>query len=160
MSKEIGIIAAVSKNRVIGKDNRLPWHISADLKRFRDLTTGHVVIMGRKTFESIGRALPNRINIVVTRDEEFSALGCIICHSLEGALKVGQENDDKIFIIGGEQIFSESIDIVSRLYLTLVEGEFEGDVYFPDYSAFGRVVEERGGESKGLMYKFLILERH
>lgn len=160
MSKEISIVAAVSENGVIGKDNGLPWHISADLKRFRELTTGHVVIMGRKTFESIGRALPNRINIVVTRDEEFSAPGCIICHSLEDALKVGQENDDKIFVIGGEQIFSESMDKVSRLYLTLVEGEFEGDAHFPNYSAFERVVEERSGKSNGLGYKFLILERY
>lgn len=160
MSKEISIIAAVSENRVIGKKNRLPWHISADLKRFRELTTGHVVIMGRKTFESIGRVLPNRINIVVTHNEEFSAQGCIVCHSLEDALKVGQESDDKIFVIGGEQIFSESIERVSRLYLTLVEGEFEGDAHFPDYSAFGQVVEEGSGESKGLGYKFLVLERH
>lgn len=160
MSKEISIIAAVARNRVIGKDNRLPWYISADLKRFRELTTGHVVIMGRKTFESIGRALPNRVNIVVTRDKKFSAPGCVVCHSLEDALKIGQENDDKIFVIGGEQIFSESIDRVSRLYLTLVEGEFEGDTHFPDYSAFGRVAEEGNGESEGLRYKFLVLERH
>lgn len=160
MSKEISIIAAVSKNGVIGRDNRLPWHISADLKRFRELTTGHVVIMGRKTFESIGKALPNRINIVVSRDEEFSAPGCIVCHSLEDALKLGQERDDKIFVIGGEQIFREFINRASKLYLTLVEGEFEGDAHFPDYSAFGRVVEEESGESKGLRYKFLVLERY
>lgn len=160
MSKEISIIAAVSENGVIGKDNRLPWRLPEDLKRFRDLTTGHVVIMGRKTFESIGMALPDRINIVVTRDEKFSAPGCIVCHSLEDALKVGQESGDKIFVIGGEQIFSEFMSHVSRLYLTLIEREFEGDAHFPDYSAFERVVEEMGGESKGLRYKFLVLERY
>lgn len=160
MSREISIIAAVSENGVIGQGNRLPWHISEDLKRFRELTTNHVVIMGRKTFESIGRALPNRINIVVTHDKEFSAPGCIVCHSLEDALEIGQENDDKIFVIGGEQIFNESMNRVSRLYLTLVEGEFEGDTHFPDYSAFGRVAEEGSGESEGLRYKFLVLERH
>lgn len=159
VSKEINIIAAVSENGVIGRENKLPWHIPEDLKRFRELTMGNIIIMGRKTFESIGKALPGRVNIVITRDEQFSAPGCIVCRSLEDALRVGQEQKGKIFIIGGAQIFEEAIEIASKLYLTVVEDSFEGDARFPDYSAFGRVAEDERGESKGLKYKFLILER-
>lgn len=155
---EINIIAAVSENGVIGKDGQIPWHISEDLRRFKELTTGHVVVMGRKTFESIGRALPNRVNIVVTRDHNFNAEGCIVCHSFEDAIRVAKESDDRIFIMGGGQVYEEGMQIADNLYLTIVEGEFEGDTFFPDYEDF-RIVSEEEGQEGNLKYKFLNLER-
>lgn len=162
MSPEFNIIAAMSENRVIGKDGKVPWHIREDLRRFKELTTGHTIIMGRKTFESIGRYLPDRKNIVVSGDEGFIASGCIIAHSLEEALVIAkalEKKDGKIFVIGGGQIFNQSISLADRLYLTVIEGEIEGDVFFPDYSEFGRTIAEKVGESGGHKYKFLELVR-
>lgn len=159
-SPEISIIAAVSENRVIGKDNKLLWRIPEDLKRFRELTTGHPIIMGRRTFESIGRFLPDRINIVITSDETFEAEGCIVCHSLEGAIETAKAAEpEKIFIIGGGRVFEQAIGLADKLYLTVVEGEFEGDTFFPDYPDFKKVVSEKSGESQGLKFRFLELER-
>lgn len=156
---EICLIAAVSENRIIGRDNKLPWRIPEDLKRFKELTTGHPIIMGRKTFESIGRPLPDRTNIVVSANESFEAPGCIVCHSIGEAIKVAREKDqDKVFIIGGGKVYQGSIGLAQKLYLTVVEGEFEGDTFFPDYSDF-KVVSEKGGETEGLRFKFLELEK-
>lgn len=159
MSPEINIIAAVSENRVIGKDGKLPWHISADMKRFRELTTGYPIIMGRKTFEGIGRALPDRPNIVITHDEQFEAPGCVICHSLEEAIRAAEESSDKVFIIGGEQIFEQALDVADRLYLTVVAGEFEGDAFFPDYSNFQKVVSKEEGKEGKFKFEFVVFER-
>lgn len=160
-SPEICIVAAVSeKNLAIGKDNKLPWRIPEDLRRFKELTTGHVVVMGRKTFESIGKPLPNRINIVVTRIETFEAPGCIVCHSLNEAIETARKDEqEKVFIIGGGKVYNAAIGLADKLYLTLVEGEFEGDTFFPDYSNFKRVVSEKAGESGNLRFRFLELER-
>ncbi len=129
----ISLIAAMGKNRVIGVGGTLPWKLPADMKRFRWLTAHHPIIMGRKTFESIGKPLPNRTNIVVTRQPEFSALGCIITPSLEAAIEkaVAAPGADEIFIIGGGEIYKQAMNIAGRIYLTVIEKEFEGDAYFP-----------------------------
>jgi len=159
-SPELCIIAAVSENRTIGKDNSLPWRIPADLAHFKELTTGHPIIMGRKTFESIGKPLPDRINIIITSDETFEVPGCIVCHSLGEAVETAKEiEQEKIFIIGGGKVYNAAIGLADKLYLTLVEGEFEGDTFFPDYSNFKRVVSEKAGESGNLRFRFLELER-
>jgi len=126
------IIAALSRNRVIGRDNRLPWHISDDLKRFKALTLGHTVIMGRRTYESIGRPLPGRDNIVVTRSQNFSAPGCRVADSLEAALAAVSADGD-VFVIGGAQIYALALPLADRLQLTEVDVELEGDAYFPDF---------------------------
>jgi dihydrofolate reductase len=159
---KVSLIAAISENGAIGKDNRLLFHISDDLRRFKKLTSGHPVIMGRKTFESIGRPLPSRTNIVVTRDRPYKAAGCIVSHSLEDAIEIAKKNPPaggEIFIIGGGQIYSQAIKIADKLYLTLVEGEYEADTFFPDYSQFKKVVFKQSGENRVYKYKFLELER-
>jgi dihydrofolate reductase len=125
----IKIIVAMSKNRVIGNNNELIWKLSSDLKRFKELTTGHSVVMGRKTYESIGKPLPNRRNIIITRNLEYKVDGCEIVSSLEEALLL--TNND-CFIIGGGEIYNQSIELADRIYLTLVHKEFEGDTTFPE----------------------------
>ncbi|MPQ45621.1 dihydrofolate reductase [Marinifilum sp. N1E240] len=128
---KLSIIVAASRNNVIGRDNQLIWRLSADLKRFKALTTGHTIIMGRKTFDSIGKPLPNRTSIIITKQEDYKMEGCIVVHSLEEALQA-VTNDEKVFIIGGGTIYKEAIDKADELFLTLVHAEFEGDTYFPE----------------------------
>lgn len=127
----LSLIVAMSENRVIGRDNCLPWHLPADLKRFKQLTIHHTVIMGRKTFDSIGKPLPDRRNIVVTRDPNFHAAGVEIAHSLDSAIELA-EGDGEAFILGGAEIFRQALPIADRLYLTLVHAHIEGDVHFPE----------------------------
>ena len=125
----VKIIVAMSKNRVIGDSNTLIWHLPEDLKRFRQLTTGNTIVMGRKTYESIGKPLPNRRSIIITRDPDYSVEGCEVVNSLEEALLLS--NSD-CFIIGGGEIYRQAIDIADRIYLTLINKEFEGDTSFPE----------------------------
>lgn len=125
----VKIIVAMSKNRVIGDSNTLIWHLPEDLKRFRQLTTGNTIVMGRKTYESIGKPLPNRRSIIITRDPDYSVEGCEVVNSLEEALLLS--NND-CFIIGGGEIYRQAIDIADRIYLTLINKEFEGDTSFPE----------------------------
>ncbi|WP_421918013.1 dihydrofolate reductase [Marinifilum sp.] len=126
----IAIIVAASRNNVIGKNNQLIWRLSADLKRFKALTTGHTIIMGRKTFDSIGKPLPNRTSVIITRQKDYQQEGCIVVHSLEEALETVKDQE-KVFIIGGGTIYEQSIDKADELYLTLVHREFFGDTFFP-----------------------------
>ncbi|MBI2017667.1 dihydrofolate reductase [Candidatus Daviesbacteria bacterium] len=155
----ISMIAAIaSENRAIGKNNRLIYHIPQDLKRFKEITSGHPIIMGRKTFESIGVPLPNRRNIVITRDEDYFAEGVSVTHSLEEALGLVQ-NEEEVFIIGGGEIYKQAIGIANKLYLTVIEDNPDADVFFPDYSNFKKVVFEESHEYNGLKYKFLDLEK-
>lgn len=128
----INMIVATSKNNQIGVNNTLPWHISEDLKYFRNTTSGKTVLMGRKTFESIGRALPNRRNIVLTRDTEFSYKGVETVHSLDEALKLCEQDGD-VFIIGGGEIYAAFLPYADYLYITLVDKVIEGDTSFPEY---------------------------
>jgi len=132
----IKILVACDENRVIGKDNQLIWHLPADLKRFKSLTTGHVILMGRKTYESIGKPLPNRTTIVITRQVDFQAEGTITAHSVEEAiLKAKSLTREDIFIVGGAEIYSLSLAMADQLLVTQLHDIFEGDAFFPEISA-------------------------
>lgn len=134
----IALIWAMARNRVIGRQNTLPWRLPADLAHFKSLTSGHPVIMGRRTFESLGRPLPNRTNIVVSRDRTYSPTGCLAAHSLEEALRLGAQHatgdHPVVFVIGGETIYSQAFTQADRLYITLVDAEIEGDARFPEFN--------------------------
>jgi len=126
----ISLVAAAGNNNVIGSNNKLPWKMPADMKFFMNLTIGHPVIMGRKTYESFGRPLKERRNIVISRDESLKIEGCEVVHSLEDALKLAKGTEE-IFIIGGAEIYRQSMDIANKIYLTRIYHDFEGDSYFP-----------------------------
>ena len=130
-NRELTIIAAASINNVIGNNNKLIWRLSNDLRRFKDLSTNHSVIMGRKTFESLPEPLANRDNIVITRDANYSKSGIQVCSSIEDAISL-TKTDTQPFIIGGGEIYSQTINIVDKIELTRVHEEFEGDAYFPE----------------------------
>ena len=150
----VAIIAAVASNGVIGHRNRMPWRLPEDLRRFRQLTLGHAVIMGRRTFESIGKPLAGRNNIVVTRSPVWTRAGCHAAHSLETALAAVHEREDA-FVIGGTQIYALALPVASRLYITEIERDFEGDAFFPEFdrsrwrevSRESRVLDGAGGFS-------------
>ncbi len=164
MSK-VSIIVAIGRNREIGAKNQLLWKIPEELRRFKEITTGHPIIMGRKTHESIGRVLPGRTNIIVTRDTRYEIReeGAIVVHSLEEALEKAQDADgsEEVFIIGGAQIFAEALPTADKLYVTLVDADFsEADTFFPEYEAgFKKKFPEELQESAGFKYRFLKLER-
>jgi len=132
----ISLIVAVGDNNVIGKDNALIWHLPADMKFFKEKTTGHCIITGRKNYESIPekfRPLPNRTNIVITRQSDYAAPGAIVVNSVEAALeKAKATGDEEIFIIGGAEIFKQSLSYADKIYLTVIHHSFEGDVFFPE----------------------------
>jgi dihydrofolate reductase len=129
----ISAILAMSENRVIGHENQLPWYLPADLKYFKTITTGHPILMGRKTYDSIGRPLPNRTNIVLTRNKAFKAPGCIVVTSMQEAIQeAGLINSKDIFIIGGADVYKQCMSYISQIYLTTVHEQFEGDVFFPE----------------------------
>ena len=129
---KLSIIVATAEQGVIGKDNQLIWHLPEDLKMFRRLTTGHVIIMGRKTFESIGKPLPNRTSIIISRNTDYQVEGCIVVSSLEEAVEKAKEIEtEEAFIIGGAQIYALALDIADTVYLTQVHHNFEGDAFFP-----------------------------
>lgn len=145
----IAVIAAYAKNRVIGNKGRIPWDIPDDRRRFREITTGSVVVMGRKTYEEIGRPLPDRICVVISSNPEYKAEGCLTAASLCAALKILKENERykklDIYICGGAQIYKESVNMADKLYLSVIDSEYEGDVYFPEFDAgqFECVYSER-----------------
>lgn len=138
----ISIIVAISQNRVIGNKNQLPWHLPEDLKRFKTITMGHAIVMGRKTFESIGRPLPGRKSIVVSRNPDYAAEGITVIHSLKEIIEqkedggrrkeASKETNDEVFIIGGAEIFKCALPQVDKIYLTMIHKEFEGDTFFPE----------------------------
>ena len=156
----ISLIAAMGKNRVIGADNSIPWKLPQDMKRFKELTTGKPVVMGRKTFEAIGRMLPNRTNIIITRDRNYKAEGCVVVHSTEEALKAAHKNQE-FMIIGGAEIYKQFLPIANRMYLTFIDKNFEGDAYFPEYdkNEWKEVSREEHADENGLKYAFVNLER-
>jgi dihydrofolate reductase len=131
----ISIVAAVAKNNVIGKNNELLWHLGADMKRFKNLTNGKMVIMGRKTHESIGKVLPNRVNVVLSFDKNYTSKDCIVMHDLNEALRFANDNKlEEVFIIGGGSIYEQAMDLVDKMYLTVVDVTPEGDAHFPAYN--------------------------
>lgn len=129
VKRDLDFIVAMTEERVIGNKNQLPWKLSQDLKRFKEITTGHTVIMGRKTYDSIGRPLPNRTNIVLTRDRSFVPPGVTVCHDWSEVAGTVKGN---AFVIGGSEIFRQALPRLRRLYLTLISQPFEGDAYFPE----------------------------
>ena len=129
--QNITIIAAIAENNALGKNNDLIWHLPADLKRFKKTTTGHHIIMGRNTFESIGKPLPNRTTVIITRNPDYKVEGCIVVNSLEKALEIAK-NDETPFIIGGAQIYKQAISIADKLDITEVHHSFDADVFFPE----------------------------
>lgn len=130
----ISLIAALDNRRGIGRDNQLPWRLSADLKRFRELTMGHHLIVGRKTYESIGKPLPGRQMIVISRNAEFSAPGCLVVSSLKDALTLAEtRGETEVFVIGGAQIYAQALPLATRLYLTRVAAEVAADTHFPPF---------------------------
>ena len=126
------LVVAVARNGVIGRDNRLPWRLPDDLAYFKRVTMGHPVVMGRRTWQSIGKPLPGRTNIVVTRDRAFEAPGCVVAHSLEEAWRAAGEADE-VCVIGGTSLFAETLPVADVIHLTEVEADVEGDTYFPDF---------------------------
>lgn len=127
----ITIIAAVAANNALGKDNQLIWHLPADLKRFKKVTSNHHIIMGRKTYESLGKPLPNRVNIIITRNLNYVAEGCIVVNSLSEAIEAAK-NDPNPYILGGAEIYNQAMDIADKLDLTFVHHKFEADAFFPN----------------------------
>lgn len=159
----ISIIAALDKKFVIGNKGRIPWHLPADLAHFRELTMGKPIIMGRTTFESIGRLLPGRLNIVLTRDPCYKPAGVVAAHSIEEALhEAGAASE--IMVIGGADVYRQFMSLAHRMYLTFVESEFEGDAYFPpvDQKEWKEVSREAYTPDKKnpYPYTFVILERN
>lgn len=150
---KIILIAAMAANRVIGKDNDIPWHIPGEQKRFKKITTGHTVVMGRKTYESIGHPLPDRQNIIITRQSGYVADGCIIVQSLTEALeKCG--NTDKVFIAGGGEIYAQALPVADEIYLTTLQRAVDGDRYFPEFSQeeFQQVFSETVNQHEPYMF--------
>lgn len=163
----ISIIVAVANNNVIGKDNTLIWHLPADMKFFKEKTTGHCIITGRKNYESIPekfRPLPNRTNIVITRNKNYSAPGAIVVDSIEKAIQKAKEtSDNEIFIIGGAEIYKQSIHLCDRIYLTQIHHTFEGDAFFPELlnSQWKETSNTKGilDEKNKYEHDFLIFEK-
>lgn len=159
-SPTIIAIAAISENRGLGINGQLLFRIREDMKRFQHATTGHPVIMGRKTYESIGKPLPNRTNIIITHDNSFRAVGCVVVHSLDEAISKAREKEQhEIFIIGGGEIYRQALPIVDKLYLTIVEGKYEADAFFPEYSDFKIILNSENGQEGEYVYRFMTLVR-
>jgi dihydrofolate reductase len=158
----VSVIAALARNRVIGIENRLPWRLPEDLAHFKALTLGHPILMGRKTFESLGRPLPGRTNIVITRTPDYCKDGCLVAASIPAALALCQGTAE-IFFIGGADLYAQAIPLADRLYLTEVAIEAAGDAWFPDYDhgAFREVSRESHRSEKGdaLGFDFVVYER-
>jgi len=131
---KISIVAAMTPERVMGHNNKMPWHLPADLKHFKEVTWGKPIVMGRKTFESIGRPLPGRENIVITRNRTLSIEGCTVVHSLEEAFEVLKDHSE-IMVVGGADIYEQVLPLANTLYLTRIHQSFEGDTYFPAWDA-------------------------
>lgn len=154
-------IAAIGKNRELGTKNRLSWRIPDDFKRVKEITMGHPLIMGRKTFESIGRPLPGRTNIVITRDTNYVAKGCLVVNSLEEALKKAREIEEEVFIFGGAEIYEQAMPYTNKLYLTLInDKDSEADAFFPDYADdFQEIIHHGEREYEGIKYEWVDFER-
>jgi dihydrofolate reductase len=153
----VSLIVAMAHNRVIGRNNALPWRLPEDLKRFKAITMGHPVIMGRRTYESIGRPLPGRANIVVTRSEQFKAPGCTVVRSPQAALDACAGTDEA-FVIGGADIYRAFLDRADRLLVTEIDADFEGDAYFPEFDQ-SQWRESARESMAGAMFPFAFVRR-
>jgi dihydrofolate reductase len=163
MKPRISLIVAMARNRVIGVNNTLPWHLPADLKHFKALTMGHHMIMGRKTYESIGKPLPGRTSVVVTRNAGYSVPGIIVVNSLEAAI-AACGNDEEIFVIGGAELYRQSIALADRIYLTEIDADIPGDAHFTELDH--KLWQEAGRDSHApdeknrYSYHFVIYDRN
>ena len=159
----LSIVVAMDNNGLIGKDNQLPWHLPADLAYFKKITMGKSILMGRKTYDSIGRPLPNRRNIVITRNTKIMITGCEVVSSIDEA-RLLTENEKEIMVIGGASLCEQLLPKVNRLYITRIDSEFEGDIYFPTYdaSSWRQVSFESHPNdiSNNYYYHFIVLERN
>ena len=160
----ISLLVAMDEQDGIGKDNRLPWHLSTDLKRFKALTMGHHILMGRKTYELIGRALPGRVNVIITRSPDYQAEGCLIAHSLREALSLAEvAGESEAFVIGGGQIFAQALPLADRIYLTRVHTVSEADVFFPTFDESSWSIKEASeisaDESNDFPSSYKVLEK-
>lgn len=160
LTRRVSIIAAMARNRVIGFQNRLPWHLPEDLQHFKRLTMGHHIIMGRKTYASIGRPLPGRVTVILTRDAGFEVQGCVTAHSLEEAL-AACGRDTEVFIVGGAELYALALPLAERLYLTEIQAEFDGDAHFPafDRTRWQVSSRERHVSAAGLTYDYVVYDR-
>ena len=160
----ISFVVAMDNNKVIGINNHLPWHIPADLKFFKKVTMGHPIVMGRKTYESIGKPLPGRENIIVTRNQNYSQEGCTVIHTIDELLKLSEEKKEEICVIGGAEIFKATFPYADRLYITKINDEFEGDTFFPDFKEVDwKIISQEKGpkdEKNPYDYSFNIYERN
>ncbi len=156
----LSMIVAVARGGVIGLNNTLPWHLPEDLKRFRALTTGHHIIMGRKTYESLNRLLPGRTTVIVTRNTDYAVEGALIAHSLEAAVALAQ-HDDEPFLIGGAELYQQGVKLARRLYLTEIDAEFKGDAFLPafDLSTWQETARESHVAENGLPFSYVTYER-
>ncbi|MBC7697977.1 MAG: dihydrofolate reductase [Bacteroidia bacterium] len=154
--KNLSLIVAVAANQVIGINNTLPWHLPEDLKNFRALTTGHHIIMGRKTYESLGRLLPGRTTVIVTRNKDYQLEGALIAHSLEAAITMC-ESDTEAFIIGGAELYRDGLKHANKLYITEVEIEVNGDAFFPtiDLHQWQQTSREAHTSAQGLLFSYV-----
>ncbi|GAA1372713.1 dihydrofolate reductase [Peribacillus frigoritolerans] len=159
----ISLIVAMDQNRVIGKNNKLPWHLPADLQYFKKVTMGHPIVMGRKTFESIGRVLPGRENVIVTRNQEFKAEGCVVLHDIAQIKMFADNHEEEVFVIGGAEIFKEILPFTDRLYITEIHETFEGDTFFPeiDENEWDEISSNPGNidEKNRFAHDFIILQK-
>lgn len=156
----IAIIAAMARDRVIGIRNALPWHLPEDLRHFKRLTMGHHIIMGRKTYESIGRPLPGRTTVIVTRDAGYRQAGCLTAASPEQAISLCA-GDEEVFFVGGAQMYSQVLPLADRLYLTEIDADYAGDAWFPafDRNVWRETAREHHASAGGLNYAFVTLDR-
>ncbi len=160
MSDNLSIIVAVAKDGVIGLNNTLPWHLPEDLKRFRALTTGHHIIMGRKTYESLGRLLPGRTTVIVTRNQDYQLEGALVVYSLEAAIALCK-NDNEVFLIGGAELYQAGIKLANKLYLTEIDLDIAGDAFFPEFdlSEWQEVSREAHTSAQDLSYRYITYVR-
>lgn len=154
----ISLIVAIAANNVIGRDNQLPWRLPADLAYFKQTTQGHTVVMGRKTYESLGKPLPGRTNWILTRDKDFQAEGCQVFHSVDEVLKSAEGKE--VFIIGGEKVYREFLPRTDRLFITRINESFEGDTYFPeileDHWELTSSIQGEKNDKNPYEYEFLV----
>jgi len=159
----LSLLVAADEGNVIGKNNQLPWHLPNDLKYFKNLTWGLPIVMGRKTFESIGKPLPGRTNIVITRNKEYTAEGIEVVHTIDEALQVAQQKGAReIFVIGGAEIFNSVFNQANRIYLTRIHHQFEGDVFFPSLNESWQLVKshaQQADEKNAYAHTFQVWER-
>ncbi len=165
-SHRLSILAAMARNRVIGQNNKLPWHLPADLKHFKFLTMGQTIVMGRKTYESIGKPLPGRSNIIITRQAGYAVPGATVVTSIDDALLICEETSSingENFIIGGETLYRQTLKICQRMYITEIQRDFEGDVFFPEFDPDEWEETQRdkhiSGNGANLEYHFVVLDR-